>query len=45
MKRRTRRAKGFLGMDELIDIQNLIKKSERSRALGNLSVQERIILI
>jgi hypothetical protein len=44
MKRRTRRAKHFLGMDELIDIQNLITKSKGSRPLGNLRVQERIIL-
>jgi hypothetical protein len=44
MKRRTRRANGFLGVDELTDIQNLITKSEVSRPLGNLSVQEIIIL-
>jgi hypothetical protein len=38
------KTKNFLGVDEIIDKQNLVKKSEGGRPLGNLSVQERIII-
>jgi hypothetical protein len=44
MKRRTRRANSFVGVDILIEIQDLITKSEEIRPPGNLSVQEMIIL-
>jgi hypothetical protein len=44
MKRRTSKSKRFLGVDEIMDKQNLVKKSEGGRPRGNLGVQERIIL-
>jgi hypothetical protein len=44
MKRRTGKAKRFLGVDEIMEKQNMVPKSEGGRPLGNLSVQERIIL-
>jgi hypothetical protein len=44
MTRRTRRAKLFLSVHEIMVKKNLIKKSEGGRPLGNLSVQERIVL-